>query len=135
MPFCLINTNKYISSLWFIQYTCMRCQITCCVSVGVCAGLFGDVLTCGLRGEGSRDWLSRFKVWSKEEPYDYIGIDWFFFFLPILYLYTFILEEYKDQESIIYKALVFYFFMFVFYFIFYVRVLLYFLCSYFILFL
>ena len=34
----------------------MRCQITYCVSLCVCAGLFGDVLTYGLRGEGRRDW-------------------------------------------------------------------------------
>ena len=44
------NTKKWISSLWFIQYTFGLCQITYCVSVCMCAGFFEDVLTCGLRG-------------------------------------------------------------------------------------
>ena len=47
--FHYLKTNKLIFGLWFIQYTCGRCQIT------YCADLLGDVLTCGLRGEGRRD--------------------------------------------------------------------------------
>ena len=47
-------------------YTCGRCRITYCVSVCVCAGFFGDVLTCGLRGEGRRDWEIDFRYGEKK---------------------------------------------------------------------
>jgi hypothetical protein len=43
------------------------------VSLCVCAGLFGDVLTYGLRGEGRRDWEVDLRY--KEESYEYIRID------------------------------------------------------------
>ena len=48
----------------------------------VCVDLFGEVHTCGLRGEGRRDWV---KVWSKDESDDYIGTDLIIFFGHILY--------------------------------------------------
>ena len=47
--------EKYMIDLYNIC-TCVRCQITYCLSVCVCAGLFVDVITCGLRGKSRRDW-------------------------------------------------------------------------------
>ena len=49
----------------------------------MCAGLFGDVLTCGLRGQGRRDWVVGLKY--EVESYDYIGIDLIMFYFYIYY--------------------------------------------------
>ena len=54
----------------------MRWQITYYVSVCVCdcAGLFGNVLTCGFRWGGRRDWEADLRHGVKKF-YDYIGIN------------------------------------------------------------
>ena len=67
----------------------MSRRITYCVSVCVYAGLFGDILTFGLRGEGRKYWEVDLRYGVKKNhmfTLDYIELIFWPYIIP-LYIY------------------------------------------------
>ena len=71
--------------------------------VCVCAGLFRDILTCGLREEGRRDWEVDLRY--KEESYESIEFNFLTYIIPLyIYIgnrYAFLVKLIKKISSII----------------------------------